>query len=324
MICLLFLLWVIRPSFYFYTGTFICWVVQIQMLPQIIINRICLIMQDRKKGKRLIIGSAIFITLINISVFFVWIPARLQISEEFIRINDVWDRIEKILYLLFDVYLNWYFIRVVKAELVKNGLTKYNRLVRFNKRMIVVSLLFDVLIIAAMSIPNGMVYPIFHPLAYIAKLNIEMSMAHLIRMIALDERNSNPNVSLFVASALAPDETRPITNLFSEVRMPKRALILSLFSSDPYKFVRQDAQSIEPGNISTRTTTLTDLEFKSLEHNSSTRSGCDNDDRAAHEAGLKGPVLRENIDEEMGISQQGHDVRAPYHLASHSRAKGAE
>lgn len=59
--------------------------------------------------------------------------------------------------MLFDVYLNWYFIRVVKAELVKNGLTKYNRLVRFNKRMIVVSLLFDVLIIAAMSIPNGMV-----------------------------------------------------------------------------------------------------------------------------------------------------------------------
>lgn len=53
------------------------------MLPQIIINRICLIMQDRKKGKRLIIGSAIFITLINISVFFVWIPARLQISEEY-------------------------------------------------------------------------------------------------------------------------------------------------------------------------------------------------------------------------------------------------
>lgn len=74
-----------------------------------------------------------------------------------IHINNIWDRIEKVLYLLIDGFLNFYFMRVVNANLVKNGLQKYNKLVSFNKVMIVVSLLMDVMIIAAMSIPNGFV-----------------------------------------------------------------------------------------------------------------------------------------------------------------------
>jgi hypothetical protein len=60
--------------------------------------------------------------------------------------------------LIIDAYLNVYFIRTVKANLVSNGLQKYNRLVRFNQCMIVVSLLMDVVILGAMSLPNGFVY----------------------------------------------------------------------------------------------------------------------------------------------------------------------
>ena len=74
-----------------------------------------------------------------------------------IYINEIWDRIEKCLYLIIDAALNWYFIRVVKKSLVQNGLNKYNKLVRFNQRIIIISLLMDVMIIAAMSIPNGFV-----------------------------------------------------------------------------------------------------------------------------------------------------------------------
>ena len=73
-------------------------------------------------------------------------------------INEIWDRIEKVLYLIIDGLLNWYFLRVVKANLIKNGLTKYNKLLKFNQRIIGVSLLMDVMIIAAMSIPNSFVY----------------------------------------------------------------------------------------------------------------------------------------------------------------------
>jgi hypothetical protein len=72
-------------------------------------------------------------------------------------INEWWDRIEKVLYLILDAALNWYFLKTVKANLINNGLTKYNKLVVFNSRMIIVSLLMDVMIIGAMSIPNSFV-----------------------------------------------------------------------------------------------------------------------------------------------------------------------
>jgi hypothetical protein len=41
----------------------------------------------------------------------------------------------------------------------------------------------------------GIRYAIFHPLAYLVKLNIEMSMAHLIRKIATD-RSSNSDLCI--------------------------------------------------------------------------------------------------------------------------------
>jgi hypothetical protein len=101
--------------------------------------------------------------------------------------------------------LNWYFLKTVKENLINNGLTKYNKLVRFNQQIVMVSLLMDVMIIAAMSIPNSFVYVLiplsahlarfpnpsfsryiqFHPLAYLVKLNIEMTMANLIKRIAI-------------------------------------------------------------------------------------------------------------------------------------------
>ncbi|KAJ4395342.1 hypothetical protein N0V91_010904 [Didymella pomorum] len=184
--CLLYLLKVIRPSFYFYMSILLNWSIQVQLLLQIIINRIRIILADRRKGRTLMIVTAVLVTLINISVFCIWMPARLQISNGWIHINNIWDRVEKVLYLFIDGFLNFYFMRVVKANLVKNGLEKYNKLVLFNQHMIVISLLMDVMIIAAMWIPNGFVYAIFHPLAYLVKLNIEMSMAHLIKKIATD------------------------------------------------------------------------------------------------------------------------------------------
>jgi hypothetical protein len=103
------------------------------------------------------IATAVFVTAINISVYFIWIPARLQISHKYKQVNEYWDRTEKGLYLLVDALLNWYFLRTVKANLIQNGLTKYNQLVKFNQRIVIISLLMDVMIIGAMSIPNSFV-----------------------------------------------------------------------------------------------------------------------------------------------------------------------
>jgi hypothetical protein len=69
----------------------------------------------------------------------------------------VYDRVEKVLYLIIEAYLNVYFIRTVKQNLVANGLQKYNKLVRFNQGMIVVSLLMDIVILGTLSLPNGFV-----------------------------------------------------------------------------------------------------------------------------------------------------------------------
>jgi hypothetical protein len=139
------------------TGIVFFWCIQVQFLLQIIINRIRVIVPDRKRSRNIMVATAVFVTAINISVYFIWIPARLQISHKYKKINEYWDRIEKGLYLLVDALLNWYFLKTVKANLIQNGLTKYNKLVKFNQRIVLVSLLMDVMIIGAMSIPNSFV-----------------------------------------------------------------------------------------------------------------------------------------------------------------------
>ena len=57
------------------------WSIQVQLLLQIVINRIRIILADRHKGRMLMVVTAILVTLINISVFCIWMPARLQISN---------------------------------------------------------------------------------------------------------------------------------------------------------------------------------------------------------------------------------------------------
>lgn len=147
---------------------------------QIIINRIALLVRDQHRIRRLKWIVALLLGLINISVFCIWIPARLQISKRIIFINEVWDRIEKVLFLFIDAGLSLYFIHMVRAKLLANGLTKYTVLFRFTLFMVAISLALDVSIsihpvvtwltstaqvalIGTMSLPNGFVYAT-HPL----------------------------------------------------------------------------------------------------------------------------------------------------------------
>lgn len=63
-------------------------------------------------------------------------------------------------------------------------MTKYVPLYKFNTSIVFVSLAMDVLLIGIMSMPNQLIYVQFHPLCFMVKLNIEMSMAHMISKIA--------------------------------------------------------------------------------------------------------------------------------------------
>ncbi|KAH8653073.1 hypothetical protein BGZ60DRAFT_496652 [Tricladium varicosporioides] len=183
-ICWLHLNGNIPPSFGFYFGILTCWSLQVQFLLQIIINRVGIIEPNTRRITILKWSVAAMVTSINISVYCIWIPARMQISPEYISINDKWDRCEKVIYLLIDGYLNYRFISTVKENLVKMGLEKYRSLMHVNIAIVMLSLSMDVLIIGMMSLKNTFVYCQFHPLAYIVKLHIELHLAELIASIA--------------------------------------------------------------------------------------------------------------------------------------------
>ncbi|KEP53427.1 putative transmembrane protein [Rhizoctonia solani 123E] len=183
-ICWLYLCGVIGYSFWFYFIILTTWALQVQFLLQIIVNRICILLSTPRERFWLKFIIAAWITAINISVYCIWVPAKLQISDQFHDINIWWDRTEKCLYLVTDAILNFMFIRSIKQRLLKVGLKKYDKLVKFNEKIIAVSLAMDVLIITMMSHPNDFVYMQFHPVAYIVKLEIEMCMSKLMIKVA--------------------------------------------------------------------------------------------------------------------------------------------
>jgi hypothetical protein len=135
------------------------WAFEIQLLMQIIINRIALIAEHRSTVNRIKWGTVIIITTINIAVFCIWIPAHTipPASQTFVNINEVWDKCSKVLILVVDAGLNWYFLKTVNVRLVRqNGLTKYKPLIGFNAKLMVLSIGMDV-----SSIPDDplLVYP---------------------------------------------------------------------------------------------------------------------------------------------------------------------
>jgi hypothetical protein len=99
----------------------------------------------------------IAVGLINASVYVIWIPARMEISEFWVKLNEIWDRIEKVIYLVIDFGLNCYFLYLVRSKLISRGLTKYTPLFRFNAGIVVISIAMDALIIGMMWLPNDLV-----------------------------------------------------------------------------------------------------------------------------------------------------------------------
>jgi hypothetical protein len=55
-------------------------------------------------------------------------------------------KIAKVLILMTDCFLNFYFVSEVRDSLVRNGLKKYDKLCQLNMAIIVGSVLFDVFI----------------------------------------------------------------------------------------------------------------------------------------------------------------------------------
>jgi ethanolamine transporter EutH len=111
---------------------------------QIIINRVSLVMVSKSQARYLKWGVFSIVVVINISVFCIWIPARLQINAKYIQVNDIWDRTEKAIFAVVDASLNCYFMWTVRTNLISAGLVKYQALFRFNLVMVCLSVALDV------------------------------------------------------------------------------------------------------------------------------------------------------------------------------------
>lgn len=143
------------------------WVFEVQLLMQIIVNRISIIAEHRSTIFKLKWGTALVITCINIAVFCIWIPSHMvppasqlyvpmfNVTKlhwvevltycSIVRINEYWDRVSKVLILLVDAGLNWYFLRTVKKRLLQqHQLKKYEPLVGFNAKLMIISIAMDV------------------------------------------------------------------------------------------------------------------------------------------------------------------------------------
>ena len=120
------------------------WTIETQCLCGIMANRISLLLFSPAEVLRLKLSVAAIIGVVNITVFVIWIPARLQISPTWIHANAVWDRMEKCIFLIVDLGLNVKFVRLVETQLIQQGLTQYNRVYRFNLMMVGISIALDV------------------------------------------------------------------------------------------------------------------------------------------------------------------------------------
>ncbi|KAM6529751.1 hypothetical protein FALCPG4_007879 [Fusarium falciforme] len=171
---------VVPPSFWVFFFIIVFWSMQIQFILQIIINRIALLLPSKSGINKIKWGVAIIVSLINLSGFCIWIPARLQISHLYEEINIIWDRTEKAVFLIVDLGLNLYFIYLVRSRLIAGGLTKYWQLFHFNVAMVFVSVTLDCVLMGATFLPSPVVYVQFHQLTYLLKLYIEMNVASLL------------------------------------------------------------------------------------------------------------------------------------------------
>ena len=82
----------------------------------------------------------------------------MQISDDWERIDNIWDRTQKCIYLVLDLSLNFLFLYTVRTRLIGGGLQKYRQLFWFNAFIIWFSIAMDATIIGMMSLKNSLVW----------------------------------------------------------------------------------------------------------------------------------------------------------------------
>ncbi|KAF4993054.1 hypothetical protein FGRMN_6742 [Fusarium graminum] len=278
--CWFYLQGTIPPSMPFFFFIIVWWSTQVQCLIQIIINRVSLLMVVRSNGTRLKWICFLILFAINISVFCIWVPARLQINEAYIHLNDIWDRCEKVIFGIMDAILNFYFIYVVKKRLVANGLQKYTRLYQMNMFLCGCSIALDVLLIGMMSLPNGFVYIQFHPLVYLLKLQIEMNMADLIGKVVRAGNNDPRGAGDYASRSRTTGTSRAHGRFGQTLASAHHRTHIELGDEDEYEL--KEREKIDGIKKTVVTQIVHSNQQKQVEDDDSTAE--DQNDRAVSEA----------------------------------------
>ncbi|KAF5592959.1 lactoylglutathione lyase [Fusarium subglutinans] len=106
----------IDPSFGFYFSVALFWALQLQFLLQIILNRLGLLMVVPGRAARLKWIVFAIILAVNISVFIIWMPARLQINDQWIWLNSIWDRLCYLLKLQIEMKMAELITKIVRSS----------------------------------------------------------------------------------------------------------------------------------------------------------------------------------------------------------------
>jgi hypothetical protein len=128
---------------FFFIGKGIAWALEIQLVMQIILNRLQIILPNDNTVPRLKIIYLAILLLINAAVFTIWINAESG-SKLFVHIDEIFDPVEIAIVIVLDVALNMYFIISIKQKLLSFGLAKYKLLIKANILIILANLIADV------------------------------------------------------------------------------------------------------------------------------------------------------------------------------------
>ncbi|KAI9621956.1 hypothetical protein H4Q26_015393 [Puccinia striiformis f. sp. tritici PST-130] len=183
---------------------------------QIMVSRIILIWSSTVHRRILRWGIFMWALVLTAAVFSTWIPARLRISDKFIQIDTIWYRATRVICLLTNACLNFTFIYSVKQTLVANGLKKYNKLLRFNAKILALSLILDLVPILLF-----LLYISFFPLSTMVKLETE-----LLRLIRDSQFIVSPGYPTF--GAIDSPINTPRTCMFGDEDTSKSSRIKEL------------------------------------------------------------------------------------------------
>ncbi|KAK1514644.1 hypothetical protein CABS01_06623 [Colletotrichum abscissum] len=172
----------------FSAADILLWVFQTQLTPQIIANRLGLIMTDKKKVRIMKCVLLVIIGIMNATVICMIFLIQATYPTLGPHIQKFYAPIDKAFGLLTDLLLNLAFIWKVHHELIANGLTKYRLLFNLNIAAIILSLSMDIaLLVVVLVLPNSFIYTCIHPIVYSVKLAIELMMADLIVQVTQEQ-----------------------------------------------------------------------------------------------------------------------------------------